>query len=151
MDKMLKLALAIALLLAGGGVFYHYVIFLPAVERQAAAQAEQEKAKVAQEEAARNLQYQTCKTLADQSYLEEWAAACKDVAHQQLVQLRNCLSNKLIMSNSFMGATYCKNTFGASDPSPNCSLPTPRADSINQDYGNAQQKCLEEAKLGLSN
>ncbi len=52
MDKMLKLALAIAMLLAGGGVFYHYVIFLPAVERQAAAQAEQEKAKVAQEEAA---------------------------------------------------------------------------------------------------
>ena len=63
--------------------------------------------------------------------------------------LRNCLSDRAIISNPYMGENYCKSTFGNIDPSPNCSLPKGRAESIGQANKDAQQRCLAEAKSGM--
>jgi hypothetical protein len=46
-DKLLKIAVIVGVLLAGIGVFYHYVIFLPDLERQRAAREELEKLEAA--------------------------------------------------------------------------------------------------------
>jgi hypothetical protein len=54
MDKLLKGSLAIGALLAGFGVFYHYVFFIPTVEREKqervqAQQREREEAKLTEQ------------------------------------------------------------------------------------------------------
>lgn len=132
MEKLLKIAVMIGLLLAGGGVFYHYVVFLPAVEQQKAAKAEEEKAEAARQEEARQQQYETCTASARENYESNWAAACKHVAATRADELRSCLADKLVMTNPYMGASYCKSEYGKSDASADCSLPKGRAESINK-------------------
>lgn len=160
MEKMVKIAVIFAALLAGIGVFYHYVIFLPGVERQKveraenekrekAMHAENEKRDKAKQEASRQLFYESCKASAAKNYSADWAAACEGVARARTSSLRNCYADQSITSNPYMGVNYCKSTFGEIDPSPNCSLPKARADSVNQAYQDEQQRCLAEARSGL--
>ena len=79
MDKLVKLALVLGALLAGVGVFHHYVIFLPGIERakqeQAAAkesakqeQVAAEKREAAAKESARQAAYWACKVNARTNY-----------------------------------------------------------------------------------
>ncbi len=138
MDKITKLAVITGALLAGIGVFYHYVIFLPGVERDKA-----DKARHRQDA------YGQCMEQADISYSTGWATACKNVAESTAMELKNCLSNKVIMTNPYMGASYCNRTFGVADPSPECTLPESRANSLNATYKEEQQRCATEARLGL--
>lgn len=129
-------------LFGGAGIFYHYVIFLPNLERQ---KAESAKSR----ELSQRASYETCKSSALEGYVSDWADACKDVARMQANYLQNCLADRLIMSNPYMGKKYCTQSFGDIDSSPNCSLPKIRADSINKAYQEAQQRCLAEAKSNL--
>jgi hypothetical protein len=138
MDKLTRMAVIAGVLLAGIGVFYHYVIFLPGVEHDKAAQAVRRQAA-----------YSRCMEQADSIYNADWATACKDVAESAAVELRNCLSDKLIMTNPYMGASYCKRTFAGADPSPECTLPKSRAQSLNAAHKEAQQRCATEARLGV--
>jgi hypothetical protein len=149
MDKVLRLAVVIAVLLAGSGVFYYYVIFLPNSQRQAVQEAEQTKQDQATKEAARKAQYASCLVGARADYETNWENACKDLASAQQSQYQNCLSDKFVMSNPYMGENYCKKMFTGADASPNCSLPGARADSANKTYQDEQQKCLSEAQLGM--
>lgn len=149
MEKLVKVAVVLGALLAGVGVFYHYVIFLPGVERQKAERAEVEKRDAANREASRQIFYEACKKDASINYSANWAAACEEVARTRTMQLRNCLSDRMIVTNPYMGENYCKATFGDIDPSPNCSLPKGRAESIDQSFKDAQQRCLAEARGGL--
>lgn len=142
MDKFVRLAVVLGALMAGGGIFYHYVIFLPGVEER---KMEQQK----EEATARQQQYEECVSSARANYDANWAAACKSHAQAESASLRNCLSDKMIMSNPYMGPDYCKSTYGKSDSSSDCTLPRGRSDSINKTYHEEQQKCLAEAKLGL--
>ncbi|OUL71612.1 hypothetical protein [Paraburkholderia hospita] len=160
MDRFIKVAVAVAALLAGGGVFYYYVIFLPGIERQklemaeqekkdAATKAQQEKQEAAQKEVQKKQLYEACKLDAATNYQADWAAACKDVAAIQAQLLQNCLSDKLTAGNPYLGESYCKRTFSGADPTPNCSLPAKRAEAINKTFHDAQEKCLNEAQLGM--
>jgi hypothetical protein len=149
MEKLVKLAVVLGALLAGVGVFYHYVIFLPGVERQKVEREEAAKREAASKEASKQIFYEARKKDAESNYSANWAAACEDVARTETMQLRNCLSDRAIVTNPYLGEHHCKSTFGDIDPSPNCSLPKGRAESINQTFKDAQQRCLAEARGGL--
>lgn len=149
LDKLVKLAIVIGVLLAGGGVFYHYVVFLPGIERQKQEQIEAEKRDAAAKQATRQFAYDACIVSARRDYDANWANACASVARDKQISLRNCLADRAIMTNRFMGEQYCKSTYGVIDTSPECTLPKGRADSINNFHKQAQERCLNEAKTGL--
>jgi hypothetical protein len=71
------------------------------------------------------------------------------VARSQATEFKNCLSDRLVMTNQFMGAEYCKRRYGERDGSPECTLPGTRADSINAAHKREQEKCVTEVRLGL--
>jgi hypothetical protein len=142
MDKLLKGSLAIGALLAGFGVFYHYVFFIPTVEREKqervqAQQRETEEAKLTEQrekeearraaEASRRAAYDACLGAAREKYLTSWASACRAVAKDKNTRLKNCLNDKAVVENRYMGANWCHANHGNADASPNCSLPSSRA------------------------
>ena len=149
MDKFVKISIIVAALMAGFGVFYHYVIHLPAIEREKRDAEEQEKADAALAEAARKSQYESCKGRAAQMYNADWARACASVAESKKADLQNCLTNRSIMTNPYMGEHYCRENFADIDASEDCTLPKSRAESINKTYSDAEQQCLLEARGGL--
>jgi hypothetical protein len=138
MEKIVRYSIVAAMLMAGAGIFYRYVIFLPEVERQKAEIAAQKKQN-----------YDACNIGARNNYDTNWAAACKSNAQFQSTQLKNCLTDPAVITNQFLGASYCHRTFGGRDSSPKCALPKVLADSINLNYKENQEKCVTEAKLGL--
>jgi hypothetical protein len=149
MDRLVKFAILFGAILAGGGVFYHYVVYLPGVEEANRARAEETRQSAARQEMQRQQSYEVCKVGARRAYESDWATACATTAQTVADRQRKCLSDKAIMSNPYMGENYCRTTFSAADPSPNCSLPGPRADGINKTYHEREEKCLAEARLGL--
>lgn len=68
MDKLLKVTFVVGVLLAGAGIFYHYVFYVPEIDRKNAERAELEK-----REAARRLDEQklAAAKLAEQQRLEK--------------------------------------------------------------------------------
>lgn len=149
MEKVLKTAGMLGVLLIGIGVFYHYVIFLPGVERQREERVENEKREAVKKETSQQLSYESCKAAASRNYSANWATACVAVARTQKDRRQSCLADSLIMTNPYMGRNYCLNTFADTDPSPECSLPGGKADPIEQNYSDAKQRCLMEARSGL--
>lgn len=167
MDKLLKGSLAIGALLAGFGVFYHYVFFIPTVEREKqervqAQQREKEEAKLTEQrekeearraaeskEASRRAAYDACLGAAREKYLTSWASACRAVAKDKNTRLKNCLNDKAVVENRYMGANWCHANHGNADASPNCSLPSSRAEPINKYLQTEDTRCLVEYKSGL--
>jgi hypothetical protein len=163
MDKAIKLAIIVGILLAGFGVFYHYVIYLPGVEQrkdereraereeaarraaqerlEAAMRADQERATAAQRELDRATVYYDCLGRAEKNYLAHWVSECKSQARRSTAQLKNCLEN------SSLGEKGCRSIHGSPDPSPTCSLSKVVADNAETIYDKAKQQCLVEAKL----
>jgi hypothetical protein len=148
-DKFVKIAVIVAALMAGFGIFYHYVIHLPSIERDKIAAVEKEKTEAEATEAARKVQYESCKRTASQLYNIDWARACVSVANAKKADLQNCLTNRSIVTNPYMGEHYCRENFGGADPSEDCTLPKSRAESINKTLSDAEQQCLLEARGGL--
>lgn len=150
MDKLLKLSVIAAALMAGGGVFYHYVVFLPGIEQAKREKEEAQQAASTQKAAARQVAYERCKVAARINYDSNWASACTAVAAQAQTDYNHCLRDPAVMSNQFLGKAHCEKAYGQRDASPECSLPGRRSDSINAGYKDAQDKCLAEAKSGLA-
>lgn len=140
MDRTLRLALVAAALLAGGGVFYHFVIYLPRVE-------EQRRADIREREENRKSAYSECMDQARRAYDSNWAETCRNVASYNATDLKSCLKDKSILSNSLMGAEWCKREYNSFDDSPNCTLPGKKADGVNVYYKQAQERCVVEARL----
>lgn len=160
MDKFVKLAIIVGVLLAGVGVFYHFVIYLPELDQKKDERAAQEKRAVefqqeqlkreaADREQIRQATYQECLQGRRANYETNWASACKINAASRSARLRSCLSDNLTISNPYMGKNYCYNTFGGADASPTCSLPRLTADGIGKTYKEEQDRCLAESKSGL--
>jgi hypothetical protein len=160
MDKYLKITLMLVSLMVGFGVFYYFVIHLPGLEKQKIEQAEREKVaaearevreKMAAEarEARVKLKYDTCLYGARKNYEANWATACESVSKVSAEKLRACLSDRQIINNPSMGENYCRRIYTTIDPSSDCILPKPSAESINQTYKQEQEKCLAEARAGL--
>ena len=156
MDKMIRLAVIVAVLLAGVGVFYHYVIFLPSVE-QKKAEAEQKKAdleqsekqKIAEKESARKVAYNSCVVAAATDYESNWATACEETAKTRLASHQACLSDPSIINNQYMGEAFCKRTYPLLDGKPDCALPMAKVELADQRHAKAKERCLAEAKSGL--
>ncbi len=160
MDKLVKLAIVVGVLLAGVGVFYHFVIYLPDLDRkkeehlaqekrEAEFQKEQLRLEAANREQTRQTTYTACLQGARANYELNWATACKTAAASQVSRLRSCLADNLIVTNPYMGKNYCYNTFGGGNESPNCSLPKSTAEGVNKTYKEEQDRCLAESKSGL--
>ena len=77
MDKIVKLAIIVGILLAGSGIFYHYVIYLPDLE-----QRKVERDRVDREEAARRAEIERIEA-AKRAALERRAAL---LAEQQRIE-----------------------------------------------------------------
>jgi hypothetical protein len=148
-DKFTKRAIAIGALMAGVGVFYHYVIFIPGLEKSKQERIDKEKSEADMRTAEKSRQYEFCKTTARQVYEEDWANACQSVAEDRKLQYDNCLKDRMVMTNQFMGKQYCVSTYGKIDASSGCTLPGGRADTINESFKDAKDKCLVEFKNGL--
>lgn len=121
MNKIVSVALSLGILLAGGGVFYHYVIFLPAVqankealEAKKAEEAEQARVDAQQKEIAKAKIYTACLADAQGNYIHNWNRACKS---------RNLGTD--------------------------CSLPTSVARPIDEYRKDQEERCLAEAKAGV--
>ena len=160
MDKLVKGVIVLAALLAGIGVFYYFVVFLPNIEnqkleleRQKTERAETEKraaaTQAASQEMIRQKMYDECKRGARTNYEVNWATACKTNARLRTSELQNCLTDRAIMANQYMGESYCRKTFSAEDASPDCALPISVSSPINQTLKDEDQRCLAEAKSGL--
>lgn len=146
MDTLARNAVVAGALLAGGAVFYHYVIYLPGLDQQKAQQVEVEKTASALAAEARREQYDQCEARARSNYEANWAAACKSMAEFNAAHLQNCLADR---GNTLMSEGQCKQIWGQIDASPQCTLPKGRADGINRGQQEDHEKCLTEAKLGL--
>ena len=149
MDNVLKIAVAVAIFLAGGGVFYHYVIYLPGIESAKQEQLAAEKKAAAEKESGKKAAYEQCLASANANYNVNWANACQSVAEETEEKRKNCLADPAIVNNQFMGVAYCRSTFSPTDPSPNCTLPGGRSGTINGYAAAAKQKCMAEAQAGL--
>lgn len=121
MNKIVSVALALGILLAGGGVFYHYVIFLPSVqagkdalEAKKADEAEQAKVDAQQREIVRARAYTSCLDEAQSVYTQNWE--------------NSCTNRKLPVD---------------------CSLPSSTANGLEEFRKGREARCLAEARAGL--
>lgn len=149
MDKFLRNALITMCLLIGIGIFYHYVVYLPGVEKRKF-EVESEKNRIAEErDKQTKLKYEICMSQSRRNYLANWAIACQMTAKMQKESLVMCLNDRAIINNQFMGENYCKKEYIFLDSSPDCALPGSRADSIEEIQKKEQDTCLTEARAGL--
>lgn len=121
MDRTLRWGLIVGVLLAGFGVFYHFVIYLPGQDRE------------------RQQAYANCMSTVAKNYDAEWAESCQNIASRAPK-----LCRELGMSES-----QCENLVGGADPSPNCSLPKVAAEPIEQRRKEQADTCAKAASLGL--
>ena len=169
MDKLVKISIIVACLLAGFGIFFHYVIYLPRLEQERAdrerfekaeaarldiierqealARAEEDKREAKHRDLQRQIKYYDCLERAAKSYDSNWTNECKAQAKARAISLKNCLADPNRGGNQYLGARYCHSTYGGADPGPTCSLPSSIATNINKNHDKAKQQCLAEAKL----
>ncbi|HKT85938.1 MAG TPA: hypothetical protein VJQ77_07635 [Novosphingobium sp.] len=149
-SAILKLALALAVLLAGGGVGYYYGIFLPNHARvqeerhQANADAAEKarrtaEAKVASEQARRQqtaqMEYEDCLNFAELSYKNRWAASCRAMNRSDAAEFEDCLDNLFSTEES------CRRRYPIR-PERGCALPSQIASSLSADRDRARGQCL---------
>ena len=95
LDNLLKISIALAVLLAGGGVFYHYVIYLPKLDTAIQQKADDEKK--SQQLALENAKakYDSCLNSAEYNYLASWRANCLDKSNKIECSIRLDVANGL--------------------------------------------------------
>jgi len=77
MDKFLKFAIGLGVLLAGGAAFYHYAVYVPDLD------------------SARRANHEACVRRAGANYEAEWAALCKTFANNKKDIKPDCTLPKL--------------------------------------------------------
>lgn len=163
-NKTIKLILAIGLvtaaLIASAGVFYYYAIFVPSLEQQKL-DLEKEKLKEKQEAETRALKkkeqeteqrthaYQICLNEAEQRYSDHWSNSCASLAERNQTKLQNCLNDKSILNNQFMGEAWCHEHYGKTEFDAQCTLPSGVADDIERIRKENKERCLSEAEKAL--
>lgn len=147
-NAILKLALALAVLLAGAGIGFYFGIYLPAqdvrrearalaekqVQRAAAAQALSQRA---QREQAAQTEYQGCTEFAEQSYKARWTAACQAQHDTDQAAYEDCADNLF----STQAGCLAKHPVR---PVQDCALPAATAQSYAQARDARKQQCLAQ-------
>ena len=161
MDKFFRIAIITGVLLAGIGLFYHYLIYLPEIERERYTALEKKKAESRQEEESRRPSYIACLGKVRESYEGSWAQSCQN-------ELKKCLDRGV---KGEAGIAVCRNLWGSSecqgdrhswttddwnrcgskklDASPRCLLLTEDSDPINAAYEQNKKRCATEAQPRL--
>lgn len=147
---ILKLALALAALMAGAGVGYYYGIFLPnhaevqEGSRQAKADAAEEARRRAEASAgaerarrrqAAQVEYEDCLNFAELNYKNRWAASCRAMSRSDADQFEDCLDNLFSTGES------CRRRHPIR-PERGCALPSQLASSLSADRDRAKEQCL---------
>lgn len=148
-DAILKLALAAALLLAGGGAGFYYGIYLPAqdVRRQTEAMAERQalaerQAGVLAEQARRveaaQVAYDDCINFAESSYRERWTQSCVAMNASDQSAYEDCADDW------FTTKSGCRAQHPVRPPR-DCALPARMAEQIGAARDQRKAECM--AKL----
>ncbi len=161
----------VAILLAGMGLFYYYAIFTPNLEREKfnfeKVQLEQkrqdelaekkkeeqrlnmEKQKAEHEKKMRSIAYDNCINESELIYSQNWANNCKKIADKNKASLRQCLNDESIMSNQYLGRSFCLKSYGATEFDENCSLPRVTAQDLEDFRKERKDNCLKQARNEL--
>jgi hypothetical protein len=142
-----KATIAVAALMAGGGVGYYFGIYLPerdraaAQERRAAEQAAKEEresaaATQAREATIRQRKVSGCLAIADFNYSASWESNCEGQAKENRSQYADCIGQGL-------GKSFCHSLHGDFQTS-GCSLPQSLARSLEAERDRAKDLCYRQ-------
>ncbi|EJL33192.1 hypothetical protein [Novosphingobium sp. AP12] len=145
-DPILKIALALAALLAGAGVGYYYGIYLPAqdVRRQTqemAARRTQEQAETkalaerARREQAAQTEYQDCANFAELSYKQRWNLSCQSLHDADEAVFEDCADDLFSTRDGCLAKHPIR-------PAQGCALPAQVAQSLSQARDERKAQCL---------
>jgi hypothetical protein len=132
-DHWLKASAMTAVLMAGAGVFHHYVIYLPDEARRAEARATAPQPGPDQ-----------CRESARLHFDINWASACMVVALRQEQRHAECLSEG--RGESEQVRARCDKLHVERDGSSDCTLPDARAAVVNAAFKDEDDRCVAEAK-----
>jgi len=149
MDKWLKASIMVAVLLAGAGVFYHFVFFLPEVMQANRDKDEADKSE-GSPASARRAAYEECRQGAHLAYDVHWASACMFDASEAEAKHAACLRDPARASQPDQGKAHCDRVFERHDGAADCTLPAARAAAINAFLKEAEDKCRMEARAGAA-
>ena len=145
-DSVLKYALALAALMAGGGVGFYYGIYLPSqdirrqsedmarrhVEAKANSDALAERAR--REQAAQTA-YEDCTSTADLAYKNHWTAVCRAQNAADVAEYEDCADDL------FSTDEGCREKHPIR-PERDCALSPQAADRLVEERNTARQQCL---------
>ncbi len=145
-DKAFKPILALSALIASLAAAYYFAVFLPQFERERtdrdmkdkqAAQLQQqwEKKEAERKESDTKIDLDLCLLSASTAYAESWDASCKDVKDTAARGYKNCLQT--------LDQSSCLSIWGSylERPDKDCSLPSGRADGLNESLKRAKDEC----------
>jgi len=144
-DPILKIALAVAALLAGGGAGYYYGIYLPAQDVRRAAQAMAERqvqeqaqsralAERARREAAAQGEYQACVGLADASYRQRWTQTCQSMHDADQSAFEDCADDLFSTQSGCLAKHPIR-------PAQDCALPAQTGQALSDAREQHKAQC----------
>ncbi len=154
-DAILKLCLALAALMAGGGVGFYYGIYLPSQDIHRQTQAmEHRQAQVRQEtdalaeqakraKAAQNA-FEDCVSTAQLTYKNHWAAACRAQHAADVAAYDDCADD------FFSTQAGCQRKHPIR-PERDCALTTQMAERLVAERREARQQCTATFQAAQQN
>lgn len=145
-NAILKLAIALAVLLAGGGAGFYYGIFLPAQEvrrqaqemaaKQAAKQAESKAlAERAQREQAAQHEYEDCVNFAELSYKQRWTQSCQGLHDADQSAYQDCADDLFATQEGCLAKHPIR-------PERDCALPAQMAQELTDARDKRKAECV---------
>ena len=147
MDKIMKWALILAVLIISFSVAYHNLVFLPAKM-----ELEREKLSFAEKKRQKNeTSLEKCIQIVEEAYTQNWALTCQRVAegnrqgYKQCINTLNALDSSV--SNRQLNEDICKSKFKEADSGPNCALPSNQAETLNNSLDRQKKDCYQSYPL----
>ena len=152
-DDVLKLSLAAAALAGGLSVAYHYAVYIPAhdqqIESSTRSREQQQQAKLAASTAAeqsslkdRRTAYRVCLSTAQMNYSNRWDASCKTKSEAADRARLACSAGGTVLALCLQ--------YNPAPPVANCELSGAIASNYDAELKASNQRCLDEAKIGLA-
>ena len=151
-QEYLRLALAIAAVLVGLSVAYHYVIYIPEKDRAKTLQADTkanaesrtlQAKQTADAKAAldRRTNYRICLSAAQGDYSARWDESCRVRSVAADKNRADCIQKGI-------GDEYCASTYPPL-PATDCSLARELSENYDSMLRENRKQCLEEARTGV--
>jgi hypothetical protein len=168
MDKIIKVAFALAALVVAGSIYFYYVIFLPKIENEKQTKLEAEQLaesrriagekilaeeKAAAKELMRKSAYESCLLLAEKSYDVTWKNECKAGFVARCSTTVKSMEKDLKLYARLTNQPYNNDAMKMCETEninwSNCKLSTERADIVNEQYRHDKEMCLGQARADL--